>query len=101
MQIASRSCALVSVLDTKTESFQITGVPAEGPGSSAAHLTFSVGENFTGRLVAGDEPLNSGPRQFGHSCAAAPVTVRTNNTEVSPATFRIFSNPPVYEQRGD
>src|SRR2546425_3092061 len=47
---------------TKTRSFQMIGVAADGPGRSATHFTFSVFEKVAGKPFSVVEPLKNGPR---------------------------------------
>src|SRR6266516_2616736 len=54
---------------TKTRSFQMIGVAAEGPGKSATQFTLSLFENRVGSPCSVVEPLKDGPRHCGH-CSA-------------------------------
>src|SRR6266404_4824365 len=72
----ARSVLLFSSVElTKTESPQIIGVAADGPGNAADHLTFCVLENSTGRFFSLLDPLKYVPRQCAQfSASAAPAS---------------------------
>src|SRR4051794_11910183 len=53
---------------------QTTGEATLRPGSSAFHLTFSVGPQEVGRPVSSDTPEAFGPRNCGQPAAAAIPT---------------------------
>src|SRR6266852_1103982 len=58
------------------------GVPADGPGRSAAHFTPWVRENLTGSPDASPEPLKCGPRQLGQSWALTNWMEPVNKRDV-------------------
>src|SRR5437867_6400726 len=85
---------------TNTCVSQITGVAADGPGSSANHFTCSVFENVAGRFFSVVEPLKFGPRQCGQFSAWQEKRIRSKRPTAAEAFFIFFVYMPADSASG-